>query len=102
MSRRFFTYCPCLGSRGRLRCERKFGPWRERRVHRIGESGDCRCCLIDVMAVRINGLPAYLPALTDASVRRRSTSMSGIAAILNLDGSPVARTEVERMANVLK
>jgi asparagine synthase (glutamine-hydrolysing) len=28
--------------------------------------------------------------------------MSGIAAILNLDGSPVARTEVERMANVLK
>ena len=28
--------------------------------------------------------------------------MSGIAAILNLDGSPVAPTEVERMANVLK
>src|SRR5215471_8453231 len=28
--------------------------------------------------------------------------MSGIAAILNLDGSPVPQSEVERMANVLK
>ena len=28
--------------------------------------------------------------------------MSGIAAVLNLDGSAVPRSEVERMANVLK
>ena len=44
----------------------------------------------------------WLVACSAEAIQTGATLVSGIAAILSLDGSGVPRSEVERMANVLK